>query len=158
MDNRVAYELRKYNKNLAIKSTPTTLFSSEIWNYFFYFLLLMILQDTVNVFLDHMSFTNTQLCTDYNQRVAGGPYAEEHCSHHETYTKAVFSLRTCKCLFILSLIKLYNTCSYILLDILRGYSVCRSELQNNRGICFYICPRERYIENDYIINLHHNTN
>ena len=56
---------------------------------------LMIVQDTVNLFIQHQQFAQTQLCTDFDQRLAGGFFAEKHCLFHESYAHAFFSIKTC---------------------------------------------------------------
>jgi hypothetical protein len=67
----------------------------SIFQYILILVGLMVIQDTVNLFLQHQKFAQTQLCTDFDQRQSGGRFAEEHCLHHESYARAMFSIRTC---------------------------------------------------------------
>ena len=46
-------------------------------------LALVVIQDTVSLFMEHRKFTLTSLCTDYDLRSEGGKYAHEHCAEHE---------------------------------------------------------------------------
>ena len=64
----------------------------------FIFFGLMILQDTVTLFINHRLFAASSLCTDINQRLSGGKFAEDHCYEHEQYAYNGFSIRHCKLL------------------------------------------------------------
>lgn len=60
------------------------------------FLGLMVVQDTVTLFINHRLFATSELCTNIDQRLAGGRFAEEHCYEHEQYAYNGFSIRHCK--------------------------------------------------------------
>lgn len=75
------------------------LYNFSVFQYILILVGLMIIQDTVNLFIQHQQFAQTQLCTDFVQRLAGGRFAEEHCLLHESYASAMFSIRTCKKFF-----------------------------------------------------------
>lgn len=77
----------------------TSTLSPGLFQYILILVGLMIIQDTVNLFIQHQQFAQTQLCTDLVQRLAGGRFAEEHCLLHESYARAMFSIQTCKCFF-----------------------------------------------------------
>ena len=50
-------------------------------------LVLTLIQDTLSLYFAHATFSRLALCTDPQERLSGGPYAEEHCAHHEHFVQ-----------------------------------------------------------------------
>lgn len=60
---------------------------------------LMVVQDTIHLFIEHLKFAQLDLCRDATLRESGGKYADIHCDEHEAIVRNAYSISTWLSLF-----------------------------------------------------------